>query len=119
MPDRITRRDFLQDAAATTAVVAVAAAPTSTTAAPASAEFASRWDKSLDRVWLGAEYWANPLQDWCISAGRIECINAAPNRNVHLLTRQLGDQPGDIAMSVRIGRIGSPRVDGGKGSAGF
>src|SRR5262245_28781364 len=118
MPDRITRRDFLQDAATTTAVVAVAAVPTSA-AAPASAEFASRWDKSPDRVWLGAEYWANPLQDWRIANGRIECINAAPNRNVHLLTRQLSEQPGDLTTSVRIGRIGSPRIDSGKGSAGF
>src|SRR6476661_8496580 len=114
MHDRITRRDFLQDAAATTAVVAVAGVPAGAAAAQAAAEFASRWDKSPDRVWLGPEYWANPLQDWRIAGGRIECINAASNRNVHVLTRQLGEQPGDLAMSVRIGRLGGPRLDSGK-----
>src|SRR4029079_9268952 len=47
------------------------------------------------------------------------CINAASNRNVHVLTRQLGEQPGDLAMSVRIGRIGVTRLDSGTRSAGF
>ena len=68
--------------------------------------FASRWQRAHDRVWLGPEYWANPLQDWRVAGGRIECVKAAPDRNVHLLTRQLGDRPGDLRMSVRVGRVG-------------
>ena len=24
----------------------------------------SNWDDSPDRIWVGAEYWANPHQDW-------------------------------------------------------
>ena len=54
--------------------------------------------------WLGEEYWANPLQDWRIAHGRIECTNAALDRNVHLLTRQLGE--GD-----RTDHIGQPMAE--------
>lgn len=129
MSSKSTRRDFLQD---TALVAAIAAIPTTTQAAANSNDFASQWDKSFDRVWLGPEYWANPLQDWRIAGGRIECITAAANRNVHLLTRQLSEQPGTLEMSVKIGRLGAmanagavgnalrgvPLADG-KGSAGF
>ena len=66
-----------------------------------------------------APLWANPLQDWRIAGGRIKCVKAAANRNVHLLTRQLGQQPGDLKMSMRIGRVGGGKIGDGKGSAGF
>src|SRR3954451_18850014 len=60
---RNSRRDFLQDTAAATAAVAMAASlPASAVAAAATAQFESRWNDSPDRVWLGPEYWANPLQ---------------------------------------------------------
>jgi alkaline phosphatase D len=120
MPDKLSRREFLQETAAASAVVATASAlAVNAAGAPTSSDFVSQWDKANDRVWLGAEYWANPLQDWRIAKGRIECVNAAPNRNVHLLTRQLGEQPGDLRMSVRIGRVSGSKLDSGKGSAGF
>jgi len=124
--DPISRRDFLHETAAATAAIAAASTLPSSAAAAAAAgsEFKSQWDQANDRVWLGAEYWANPLQDWRIAKGRIECINAAANRNVHLLTRELGEQPGDLRMSVKIGRVGggtlaSGASAGGSGSAGF
>ena len=116
MPEKFTRREFLEDAAA---MAAVAALPAGATAAAAPEDFASQWQKTPDRVWLGAGYWANPLQDWRVAGGRIECVNAAPNRNVHLLTRQIGEQPGDVSMTVRIGRVGGGKLGEGKGSAGF
>jgi len=83
------------------------------------AGFASQWQKAPDRVWLGAEYWANPLQDWRVAGGRIECVKAAPNRNVQLLTRRLGDKPASLQMSVRLGRIDGKHLANGRGSAGF
>src|SRR4051794_1910668 len=118
--DQISRRDFLQDSAISAAAIATAGAmPAGAAAQRTRGDFASNWNDSPDRVWLGPEYWANPLQDWRIAGGRIECVNAAPNRNVHLLTRQLGEQPGDLAMSVKIGRVGGGMIGAGKGSAGF
>jgi hypothetical protein len=80
--------------------------------------FDSAWNDSPDRIWLGAAYWANPLQDWQVAGGRIECTNAAIDRNVHLLTRQLANRSGTVELKVRIGRSGGERL-AGKGSAGF
>lgn len=80
--------------------------------------FASRWSTTPDRVWIGPEYWANPLQDWRVSGGWLECINAAPERHVHLLTHTVAERDGEFATSVVVRR---PKGDlGGKpGSAGF
>ena len=120
--DNITRRIFIQETGAIAAGLATAGSVVTRTAAEAAepgSSFASHWDQANDRVWLGEEYWANPLQDWQVVSGRIECIKAAPNRNVHLLTRQLAEHPGDLQMSVRIGRVGGGPLEDGKGSAGF
>ena len=62
--------------------------------------------------------WANPLQDWRVANGRAECVNAAADRNIHVLTRQLADRSGDVRMSVRVGRVGGGAL-AGKGSFGF
>jgi alkaline phosphatase D len=115
MGESITRREFLGDAAAGAVVLTAG----DLLRPAAGAEYASRWGATPDRVWLGPEFWANPLQDWRVAGGRIECVNAAPGRNVHLLTRQLGEGPGDLRLSVRVGRVGGARLDQGRGSFGF
>ncbi len=102
-----TRRQFLADST-TLATAALLGSRLSAQTAETPA-FKSQWDKDLDRVWLGADFWANPLQDWQVRGGRAECIAAKPNRNVHLLTRELADRKGDLRMSVtrfqqRLGR---------------
>lgn len=122
MQQKFTRRKFIQDAALMTTGLAVApeltAQPRATQMQPATG-FVSEWPNAPDRVWIGPEYWANPLQDWRISGGRLECVKAAPNRSVHLLTRQLGEKLGDLRMSVQVGRIGGGSLGKGKGSIGF
>lgn len=119
-PRKVTRRKFISQSAAVTAgtVVAAKVLPQLAEAADTASGFRSNWDQCFDRVWLGPEYWANPLQDWQIKNGRTECVNAALGRNVHLLTRQLAAQPGTLQMSVRIGRVDG-NLNQGKGSAGF
>jgi phosphodiesterase/alkaline phosphatase D-like protein len=119
---KLTRRRFIARSASLAAgsVVATPLAPLlRVDAAQPAPEFQSGWDACHDRVWLGPEYWANPLQDWQIANGRIECTNAAPDRNVHVLTRQLGERKGDLAMSVRVGRVDGGALAAGKGAAGF
>ena len=69
------------------------------------ADFASARPPDAERVWLGPEYWANRLQDWRVTNGRIECVTSGADRNVHLLTRQLGEAKGDLKMSVHLGRL--------------
>lgn len=117
MPQRrpsLSRRRFVQGTTAT--AVAVAASRTHT--AEAAAEFRSQWHDSPDRPWLGAEVWANPLQDWRVANGRAACVNAAADRNIHCLTRQLAPRAGDVRMAVRVGRVGGGAL-AGKGSFGF
>lgn len=113
---RLTRRRFIAGSASLAATSAVAPVLRGT-AAQTTAEFRSRWNECPDRVWLGAEYWANPLQDWQVANGRLECTNAAPDRNVHVLPCQLGERPGTLDMSVRLGRIATAR--GAAASVGF
>ena len=80
-----------------------------------SSTFESRWDQTYDRIWPGGEYWPNPMEDWQIRDGRLECTSAGGNRNVHVLTRWLEDRPEAFSMSVRLGL----NKKGATGSAGF
>ncbi len=90
-------------------------------AAPAAAvDFESRWPRGAARPWIGPEYWANPLQDWRLREGRIECFVPGGDRNVYLLTHEIGGQAGSFDMRVRLGRIASEtNQPGGEGFAGF
>jgi len=72
--------------------------------AVADGDFASAFPSDMQRIWAGPDYWTNPMEDWRIADGRLEVVRAGPNRNVHLLTRQLGKQAGTLEMSVLIGR---------------
>ena len=58
------------------------------------------WSDRADRVWIGPEYWANPMEDWRLSEGEIEVQRGGANRNVQLLTHQLGKQPGTFTTSA-------------------
>lgn len=114
---RRTRRQFVRDSAALATGLAVAANRSAFAAEPAGT-FGSAWHRTPDRVWIGPEYWANPLQDWRIAAGRVECTKAAPDRHVHLLTYALSTEAGVFTTSVRVGRF-SGDLGGGPGSVGF
>ncbi len=83
--------------------------------ADAPAAFASDWPQEVTRVWAGRDYWTNPLQDWRIAGGRLECIRPGPDRNVHLLTRDLAEGGGAFEVRVRMGLPGGLK----KGWAGF
>ncbi|MEZ6064401.1 MAG: hypothetical protein R3B90_01550 [Planctomycetaceae bacterium] len=58
------------------------------------------------RVWIGADAWANRLQDWRLRDGRIECIAEQPKlkwRTLQAVTSRLGDEPRSFSISTRIG----------------
>lgn len=82
-------------------------------------DFRSAWPKGVTRIWAGPEYWANRLQDWRVADGRLECATSGGDRNVHLLTRQLGEAQGDLRMSVRLGAIEPDQARRSAGWAGF
>ena len=79
----------------------------------ASVPFQSHWLGS--RVWIGPEYWANPLQDWRMDEGQVVAL-AAHDRTLHQLTHQVTETMGDFEMEVQL------RLDGavtGKFSQSF
>lgn len=79
------------------------------------AEFQSTWQHSHDRVWLGEDYWANPMEDWRIVNGAAECMTGGGDRNVHLLTHQITNPGGSFTMSVRVKQVEVLKQDGGAG----
>jgi len=71
------------------------------------------------RIWIGPEYWANPLQDWQLSNGQIECITSGGLRKVFLLTKEIGEQSGDFSLSFRAQNINKQKDSLSKGWIGF
>lgn len=66
-------------------------------------QFESSWSTSVGRVWIGPEFWTNPLQDWQVEKGRLSCITAGANRSIHLLTHALESESGNFETSIAIG----------------
>jgi len=69
--------------------------------------FESSWALEPNRTWIGADFWANRLQDWRIQDGRLECI-AQPNlpmRTAHVLSQRLNGRAASVTLSVELGPI--------------
>ncbi len=73
--------------------------------------FISEFPTSIDRIWIGPEYWANPMQDWKLERGKMVCTVLGRNRNVHLLTRKIDENTGDFRMSINVGIIKQTNSD--------
>jgi len=73
------------------------------------------WDNTHDRVWLGGEFWANPMENWKIVEGAAECQSMDGGRNVHLITHQLEDATKSFIMSIRVGQVEQKESDAGVG----
>lgn len=82
-------------------------------------EFQSSWPSDANRAWAGRDYWTNPLQDWRLRNGLLECHVAGGDRNVFLLTREIADRGGDLDVSVTLGRLAGDTGGLGKGFVGF
>ncbi len=74
----------------------------------------SDWESAMNRIWAGPDFWANPLQDWRIQDGKLECIFQGNNRNVQLLTYQVGAES-SLKMEVTV----SSPEEGFTGWTGF
>lgn len=72
------------------------------------------WANTHDRVFLGGNFWANPMEDWKVSDGSAECINSGAGRSVHSLTHQITKNAA-FEMSVTLTRLESLKTDGGAG----
>lgn len=84
-----------------------------------STAFESEFNPSVERPWIGPEYWSNPLQDWRLRDGRLENFRPGGDRNVFLLTREVSGSSGTLSLSVRLGRIEATDEPLESGWAGF
>ena len=73
--------------------------------------FKSEWH-SANRIWLGPDYWANPMQDWKVVDGRVECITSGGDRNMFLLTYEIDSSAGSFNSSVELGALDNPLTEG-------
>ena len=118
MSRRINRRSFLKKSSgAALGATAVTLLGSSHAVAAEENGFHSAWPKGAERPWAGPEYWTNPLEDWRIQDGRLECVCPGGDRNVFLLTREVSDRQGALAMSVRLGRLDGGGENHGEDSA--
>ncbi len=91
--------------------VGAAAATKSAGAAPAS----DAWSRTHDRVFLGGDFWANPMEDWRIADGGAECRSLGGNRSIHSLTHQLTHPAKGFSMSVQLSQLEVRGKDNGGG----
>lgn len=99
------------------AAAAVAGLASDTSASPAYPASGTEcpWGKTHDRVWLGGEYWANPMEDWRIVDGGAEVQSGGGGRNIHLITHQITDPSQGFETSVLVRCVAKSNVDGGAG----
>ncbi len=71
------------------------------------------WANTHNRVWLGENIWANPMEDWAVVDGAAECLSSAGNRNIHLITHQATRPNGTIEMSVTVQGVETEGRKGG------
>ena len=114
----LSRRTALKIAAAGTTLLA--AGEVSETTAQAVAEqkagtVVGKWSTTHDRVFLGGEFWANPMENWVIADGAAECQSTGGNRNVHLITHQITNLDGSFEMSVDIEEVEAAKTGSGAG----
>ncbi|MBN1482594.1 alkaline phosphatase D family protein [candidate division KSB1 bacterium] len=79
----------------------------------ASQSFQADFD-TVDRTWIGADFWSVPLEDWQVKNGRLECIGKRSNMRVNVLTAFIKEGEGDVSVSVRMGlfKAGKPATAG-------
>ena len=75
----------------------------------------SHWNNTHDRIWLGKQFWANPMENWQVRGGAAECHHAGTDRNIQLLTHQLTNPDAGFAMSVRIQQVSQQAKRSGAG----
>lgn len=85
-------------------------------AAETESGFRSDWHTLPNRIWVGPEFWTNPMEDWSIDSGGLVCHNNAPGRNVHWITMRLDIHAGDFVTQVQVQEV---EPDESNGSVGF
>lgn len=73
------------------------------------------WHLTNDRIFLGGNVWANPMEDWRIQDGWATSLTDSANRNIHSLLYQLTDPNKPFTISTEISRPANLKKDLGAG----
>ncbi|MFK7790365.1 MAG: twin-arginine translocation pathway signal, partial [Phycisphaeraceae bacterium] len=73
------------------------------------------WSATNDRVFLGGDVWANPMEDWRVDGGWAACQTSGRGRNIHSLLHELTDAGKPFTISVEVQRPDGLAKDGGAG----
>jgi alkaline phosphatase D len=114
----ISRRKFVKSTAFVGGTLATSSLMSCAENNSTANSYSSDWHNVSDRDWIGAEYWANPMQDWAINGGRLVCNSVGPTRDIHHLTHSLSKDNGEFNTRVQVGCLDNP-LNQGTGSAGF
>ena len=116
MKQTISRRTALKLIATATVVGAASATKTASAATgERDGKTGDAWSRTHDRVWLGGDYWANPMEDWQIADGGAECRSLGGNRSIHSLTHQLTSPAKGFTLSVHLAQLEVRGKDAGGG----
>jgi hypothetical protein len=80
--------------------------------------YLSSWEKYPDSRWAGPDLWANRLADWEVHNGWLTCTGNLPLRTVHLMTRRVGPEEGNLITLVKIRRTATRGRNGIEEAAG-
>lgn len=117
MKKQITRRDALKIAAAGLAASTVGCSSNGSSLQPKTSiklAVSDTWSNTHDRIWIGGDYWANPMEDWRIVDGGAECLSTGGNRSIHSLKHQITELNA-FNLSVIIKKVSQGSDDGGAG----
>ncbi|MFC7293076.1 alkaline phosphatase D family protein [Hirschia litorea] len=110
-----TRRTILKSGAAIAVLSGCQSTTSPTAAANTETKFSTQWDKAQDRIFVGGEMWANPMEDWIIKDGSARTRTSGAARNIQLITHQLSNPLGGFEMRASVKRLTSGKLDGGAG----
>ncbi|HBE67239.1 MAG TPA: twin-arginine translocation pathway signal [Planctomycetaceae bacterium] len=108
-----TRRQALKGLGIATAAGTIAASASN--AAQAEADNRSDWHTLPDRVWIGPEFWANPMEDWAIENSSLICRSSQPGRNIHWISKRLDVRQGDFTTQVQVQEVDDKQANGSVG----
>ncbi|MFZ9956787.1 MAG: hypothetical protein ACO3E1_11775 [Flavobacteriales bacterium] len=62
------------------------------------------FDTIENRRWIGADFWANRLQNWEVKNGKVYCSRAEELSTLHLLTHEMQSSKGSSEINFEMGR---------------
>lgn len=86
---------------------------------PTKTAFKSNWENWPTMKWIGPEFWGNRLQDWELVDGKACAVISAPNRALHILTHQLGEDLRDFNQAVTLHWENSELINHPEAYVGF